>query len=100
MLNDQSVLSLSDQLNMFNEYVGKLKELVGAERTNFIIENSVYLVVAGSDDLANTYFTIGIRRIQYDIDSYTDFLVQNAIKFITVNSLFLCNTVLKMKKKK
>ncbi|XAR61635.1 Triacylglycerol lipase [Bertholletia excelsa] len=76
-----SVLSLSDQMKMFKEYVEKLKMLVGEGRTKFILENSLYSVVTGTDDLANTYFTAGLRRAQYDINSYTDLMVQYATEF-------------------
>ncbi|KAL0347482.1 UNVERIFIED_CONTAM: GDSL esterase/lipase EXL3 [Sesamum calycinum] len=77
-----SVISLSDQLKHFKEYMGKLKAAVGEERANNIVSNSLHLVVAGSDDLANTYFTIGIRRAQYDISSYADLVVSSASSFI------------------
>ncbi|CAL5332115.1 unnamed protein product [Camellia sinensis] len=77
-----SVLSMSDQLNLFKEYIGKVKGMVGEERTNFILSNSFYLVLAGSDDLTNTYFTAGIRKLQYDINSYTDLVVQYASDFV------------------
>ncbi|KAG8389859.1 hypothetical protein BUALT_Bualt01G0022600 [Buddleja alternifolia] len=77
-----SVISLSDQLEQFKEYIGKLKGAVGEERTNHILSNGLHLVVAGTDDLANTYFTIGIRRKQYDIPSYADLVVASASTFI------------------
>lgn len=77
-----SVLSMSDQLNLFKEYIGKVKGMVGEERTNFILSNSFYLVLAGSDDLTNTYFTAGIRKLQYDINSYTDLVVNYASDFV------------------
>lgn len=83
----QAVLSLEDQLKQFKEYIEKLKGMVGEERTRYILENSVFLVVAGSDDLANTYFTIGIRRLQYDIPSYADLLISSASNFIQVYCL-------------
>ncbi|KAK1392931.1 GDSL esterase/lipase EXL3 [Heracleum sosnowskyi] len=77
-----SVLSLPDQLEMFKEYISKLKALVGEERTDYIIANSIYFVVAGSDDLANTYFIIGARRLHYDVPSYADLVVNYASTFI------------------
>lgn len=77
-----AVYSFADQLTQFKEYIAKLKGLVGEEKTDYILANSVYLVVAGSDDLANTYFTIGIRRLQYDIPSYADLMVSSASQFI------------------
>lgn len=90
----QSVTGLSDQLGEFKEYIGKLKVAVGEEKSNNILSNSLFLVVAGSDDLANTYYTIGIRRLQYDISSYADFLAASASTFLQVtNILFLPNNL-------
>ncbi|KAI8016117.1 GDSL esterase/lipase EXL3 [Camellia lanceoleosa] len=71
-----------DQLNLFKEYIGKVKGMVGEERTNYILSNSFYLVLAGSDDFANTYFTVDIRKLQYDINSYTDLVVNYASNFV------------------
>ncbi|KAJ8538248.1 hypothetical protein K7X08_014788 [Anisodus acutangulus] len=76
-----SAIPLSTQLNQFREYIGKLEGLVGEEEANYILENSLFLVVAGSDDLANTYFTAGIR-LKQDIDSYTDLMAEKASEFI------------------
>lgn len=69
---------------MFKEYVGRLKGIVGEERTNFILSNALFLVVAGSDDLANTYFTIRLRKLQYDVPAYTDLMVNSASSFVKV----------------
>lgn len=78
------MIPLSTQLDHFREYIGKLKQLVGEEEANDILRNSVFLVVAGSDDLANTYFTVGIRRLQYDVNGYTDLMAAGASEFIQV----------------
>ncbi|KAF4360927.1 GDSL esterase/lipase EXL3 [Cannabis sativa] len=77
-----SVISFEEQLRMFKEYIGKLKAKVGERRTKFILENAIFLVVAGSDDIANTYFTIRIRKLQYDVPSYTDLMIRGASDFI------------------
>lgn len=77
-----SVLSLPDQLELFKEYISKLKALVGEERTDYIIANSIYAVVAGSDDLANTYYIVGARRLHYDVPSYANLVVNYASTFI------------------
>lgn len=76
-----SVISMSDQLDYFKEYIEKLKGLVGEERTNFILAKSVFLVVAGSDDIANTYFVLRARKLQYDVPAYTDLMVNSASDF-------------------
>ncbi|KAK1400386.1 GDSL esterase/lipase EXL3 [Heracleum sosnowskyi] len=77
-----SVMPLSDQLEMFKEYIGKLKASIGQENTTHILSNSIFLVVAGSNDIANTYFTLKFRSFQYDILSYADLLIASASDFI------------------
>ncbi|XP_028234680.1 uncharacterized protein LOC114414576 [Glycine soja] len=77
-----SVISMSEQLDMFKEYIGKLKHIVGEDRTNFILANSFFLVVAGSDDIANTYFIARVRQLQYDIPAYTDLMLHSASNFV------------------
>ncbi|KAL3505420.1 hypothetical protein ACH5RR_035261 [Cinchona calisaya] len=77
-----SVIPLSGQLEYFKEYIGKLKSLVGEEKSDFILAKSMFLIVTGSDDIANTYFTIGIRRAQYDVNAYSDLMVASASNFI------------------
>lgn len=76
-----AAIPLSTQLTQFKEYIEKLKGLVGEEETNYILENSLFLVVAGSDDIANTYFTAGIR-LKQDINSYTNFMVDKVSEFL------------------
>ena len=69
---------------MFKEYIGKLKGIVGEDRTNFILANSLFVVVAGSDDIANTYFVAHARQLQYDVPAYTDLMVNAASNFVKV----------------
>ncbi|XP_027362040.1 GDSL esterase/lipase EXL3-like [Abrus precatorius] len=77
-----SVLSLSDQLDKFNEYKNKIKEAVGENRTATIISKSIYIVCMGSNDIANTYSTLPFRRPHYDVPSYTDLLASQASNFL------------------
>ncbi|KAL9244047.1 hypothetical protein vseg_017862 [Gypsophila vaccaria] len=77
-----SVIPLETQLDQFKEYKGRVTQMVGEERTNFIVSNSAFFAVAGSDDIANTYFDIPSRRFQYDVDEYTDLLVTSASSFV------------------
>ncbi|GFQ01417.1 GDSL esterase/lipase at5g42170 [Phtheirospermum japonicum] len=80
-----SVTPLSSQLAQFKEYIKKLKGAVGEEQANKVLSNNIHMVVAGSDNITNPYFTIGIRRDQYDISSYTDILVSSAFSFMEVH---------------
>jgi phospholipase/lecithinase/hemolysin len=55
--------------------------VVGEEETARIIDGALFVVCAGTDDLANTYFTTPFRR-DYDLDSYIDFVVRCASGFV------------------
>ncbi|KAM3709829.1 hypothetical protein ACJW31_02G203900 [Castanea mollissima] len=77
-----SVLSLSDQLDLFRNYIKKIKEAVGESRTATILSKSIFIVCTGSDDIANTYFSTPFRRAQYDIPGYTDLMVRSATSFL------------------
>ncbi|CAF2202296.1 hypothetical protein BRARA_G03390 [Brassica rapa] len=80
-----AVISLEDQLKYFEEYIEKVKNIVGEERKGFILANSLFLLVAGSDDIANTYYVLRARP-HYDVDSYTTLMVNSASDF--VNKLY------------
>ncbi|KAI3913979.1 hypothetical protein MKW98_010791 [Papaver atlanticum] len=74
-------LSMDKQMDMFKEYLAKVTAAGGEEKAKSILSESVYLVVAGSDDLANTYYLSRLRN-NYDIPAYTDLMVQGASSFI------------------
>jgi hypothetical protein len=76
---------MDNQLDMFKEYKGKLDSIAGTQRAAHIVSTSLYLVVTGTDDLANTYFTTPFRR-DYDLESYIEYVVQCATDFIKVTT--------------
>ncbi|PKI45636.1 hypothetical protein CRG98_033952 [Punica granatum] len=76
-----SVISMSEQLRLFSEYKGQLKNLVGVTRADEIVANSMYLVASGSNDLAELYFHTPLQIPKYDIHSYTDLLITSASAF-------------------
>ncbi|OWM74969.1 GDSL esterase/lipase EXL3-like [Punica granatum] len=77
-----SVLSLTDQLELFKQYIGNLTAFVGEKKANTILGQTLYLVVAGSDDIANTYFTARFRKFQYDVSGYAGLMVESASSFL------------------
>ncbi|KAF3523429.1 hypothetical protein F2Q69_00051686 [Brassica cretica] len=74
-------ISLSQQLKLFEEYIEKLNEMVGEERTKFIIQNSLFMVICGSNDIANTYFALPSVQRQYNVDSFTTLMADKAQSF-------------------
>ncbi|XP_021665815.2 GDSL esterase/lipase At1g23500-like [Hevea brasiliensis] len=76
----QSVLSVSDQLHLFKQYITKLEAVVGKEKSNAIISNALFLVSSGNDDIAITYYSLRLRS-QFAVSSYTSLLVTLASNF-------------------
>lgn len=74
-------ISMSGQLDLFKDYIVRLKGLVGEDRANFILANSLFLVVLGSNDISNTYYLSHLRQAQYDFPTYSDLLVNSALNF-------------------
>lgn len=93
------VIPMVDQLEMFSNYIRRLHVLVGKIQTNYIIKNSLFLVATGSDDFVDNYFSYPTRKIQYDIPSYTNFLVSEASTFVQVQFSVsrLCATIRRIK---
>ncbi|CAN6481205.1 unnamed protein product [Victoria cruziana] len=79
--NFAKVVSLPAQVELFKEYIARLTGVAGEKKANYIVANAMYLLVMGSNDIWSTYFTIGLRRKEYDIDSYTSFLVEKVGEF-------------------
>lgn len=77
-----STISMPDQLGLFAEYKSKLKAIVGDAGADNLISESLFVVCAGSDDLANTYFIAPFRQAHYDIPSYVNLLIKSSSDFI------------------
>ena len=80
----QKVISLDGQVILFKEYILKLTELVGEDRKNEILANSLFMLVTGANDITNTYFGMPLRKSYYDVPSYADLLVNFASSFVQV----------------
>nr|KYP38585.1 GDSL esterase/lipase EXL3 [Cajanus cajan] len=77
-----SVISAEDQLKMFQEYIGKLQEAVGKEKTALILAKSIIVISMGSNDIAGTYFASPFRRFEYNVEEYTSLLINSSSNFV------------------
>ncbi|KAF7096526.1 hypothetical protein CFC21_098456 [Triticum aestivum] len=73
--------SSTGQLELFLEYKDKLITLVGEEEATRVISEGIYFTAMGANDIANNYFSILLRRHQYDLPSYVKFLISSAVNF-------------------
>ncbi|KAL0724235.1 hypothetical protein Bca4012_038834 [Brassica carinata] len=76
-------IPLSQQLKFFEEYIEKLNGMVGQERTTFIIKNSLFVIICGSNDIANNFFSLPTTQLQYNAASFTALMADNARSFAT-----------------
>ncbi|KAI3724497.1 hypothetical protein L2E82_36277 [Cichorium intybus] len=77
-----SVIPVSIQLDMFKQYIWRLKSMVGEENVKNIINNSVFFVSSSSNDFLVNYYSVPMRRLQYDVPAYSNLLVKLAVSFI------------------
>ncbi|CAN6163980.1 unnamed protein product [Urochloa humidicola] len=83
-----TTLSSTNQLELFGDYKEKLRALVGEEEMERVISEGVFFTVMGANDIVNNYFTLPLRRHEYDLPSYVEFLVSSAINFTkTLNDM-------------
>ncbi|KAI3797004.1 hypothetical protein L1987_39693 [Smallanthus sonchifolius] len=74
-----TAIPMSVQLDMFKQYIGRLKRTIEEEGVNNIITNSVVVIVAGNNDL---FLSFPLRRPQYDVTAYSNMLVKLVLDFI------------------
>ncbi|EPS65517.1 hypothetical protein M569_09255 [Genlisea aurea] len=77
-----SAIPLSTQLKFLKQYKRKAIAMVGSRRADTIVNDSLHLVVVGTDDLVNTYFTLGALRLRYNVSEYTDYIASRASDFV------------------
>ncbi|KAL5200623.1 hypothetical protein ABZP36_021826 [Zizania latifolia] len=76
-----SVISMTDQLSMFEQYKERVRAAAGDARVAEMLNKGIFAICAGSDDVANTYFTMRARP-HYDHASYAALLVHHAAAFV------------------
>ncbi|KAM3343584.1 hypothetical protein P3S68_025673 [Capsicum galapagoense] len=77
-----NVISLSKQLEHFKKYQEKMEAAIGKEKTQNLINEALFLVSAGTNDFVVNYNTLPIRRKNYTLSAYTDFLLQHVQLFL------------------
>ncbi|XP_055808239.1 GDSL esterase/lipase At5g45960-like [Solanum dulcamara] len=77
-----NVISLSKQLEYFKEYQKKMEASIGKEQTQNLIKEALFLISAGTNDFVVNYNTLPIRRKNYTLIAYTDFLLQHVQLFL------------------
>ncbi|KAK1441039.1 hypothetical protein QVD17_06875 [Tagetes erecta] len=77
-----TVIPISVQLEMFKQYISKIKKKVGEEAANNTINNSVFFFSSSSNDFLTNYYVFPFRRLEYDVQRYGNKLVKIAADYI------------------
>ncbi|KAK4427266.1 GDSL esterase/lipase APG [Sesamum alatum] len=76
------VIPLSQQLEYYKEYQGKLTKVAGSTKAASIIKDALYLVAAGSSDFIQNYYVNPFLYKAYTPDQYSSYLVGSFTSFI------------------
>uniref|UniRef100_A0A803LXZ8 GDSL esterase/lipase n=1 Tax=Chenopodium quinoa TaxID=63459 RepID=A0A803LXZ8_CHEQI len=77
-----SVLPLWKEVEYYKQYQQQLRDYVGDERANTILEEAVYLISIGTNDFLENYYARHKRRLEFSIEEYQYFLIGIANDFI------------------
>jgi hypothetical protein len=80
----QHAIPLSQQLEYFKEYQGKLAKVAGSTKAASIIKDSIYILSAGSGDFVQNYYVNPFINKVYTVDEYGNFLVGAFSSFVKV----------------
>lgn len=76
------VIPLLRQVELFKNYMLKLKGIVGEEETKKIIGEALVLISAGANDFLFDFFDLPTRRLEFNAVGYQNFLLQRIQEFV------------------
>ncbi|KAL9380125.1 hypothetical protein Peur_028607 [Populus x canadensis] len=76
-------IPMYEQLELFQNYITRLKGIVGEEEAKKILGRAFIIVSSGTNDLIYNYYDIPTRRYQFNsISGYHDFLLSSLQTFV------------------
>ncbi|CAA7395089.1 unnamed protein product [Spirodela intermedia] len=76
------VISVPKQVDMFKQYIVRLKSAAGAAEASRIVGEALVLISAASNDLSISFYDSPARSGNFTITQYHDFLIQKIEDFI------------------
>ncbi|XP_057840552.2 GDSL esterase/lipase At2g42990 isoform X2 [Cryptomeria japonica] len=76
-----NVIPFGKQIEYFKEYRKTITGLVGEEEATTIIRKAIFFITIGSNDFGY-YFLVSPRRLQFNVQEYTDFLLNTYTVYI------------------
>lgn len=78
------VIPVMKQIDYFKNYMERLKGFAGNDEAMKIINGSLVLISAGTNDFTLNFYDIPSRRLEFTIDEYQDFLLEGMKNFVKV----------------
>ena len=78
------VLDMPTQLQLFEEALQKIRKSAGDDKAKDIMENALFVISIGTNDMLNNAYWLPTRVIQITLSGYQDFLIHNLQNFIEV----------------
>ncbi|CAK7351943.1 unnamed protein product [Dovyalis caffra] len=77
------VIPMYEQLELFRNYITRLKGIVGEEEAKEIVGRAFIVVSSGTNDVIYNYYDVPTRRQQFsNISGYHDFLLNSLQNFV------------------
>ncbi|KAF9609473.1 hypothetical protein IFM89_016472 [Coptis chinensis] len=73
---------MEEQLEYFKEYKSKIELSIGREKLDDHIEKSIFIINCGANDIFAYFNTNPIRKKEFTIEAYQQFMVQKAVEFL------------------
>ncbi|XVE78523.1 hypothetical protein DITRI_Ditri13aG0151900 [Diplodiscus trichospermus] len=76
------VIPLWKEVEYYKEYQNKLRAYLGDNKANEIISDALYLISIGTNDFLENYYALPLRKSQFTVQQYEDFLIGIAENFV------------------
>ncbi|XP_019052224.1 PREDICTED: GDSL esterase/lipase At2g40250-like [Nelumbo nucifera] len=80
-----NVAHMSTQLRYFEQSLARMQGTVGREAPSRIVEDALFAIGVGTDDMIFNFYDLPTRRGQFSLPAYHDFLLQNLESFVMVS---------------
>ncbi|XP_057529544.1 GDSL esterase/lipase At4g26790-like [Amaranthus tricolor] len=78
-----SVLPLWKEIEYYKQYQQQLRDYLGDEKANEIIQEAIYLLSMGTNDFLENYYVRPRRQLEFSVEEYQYFLIGIARDFVT-----------------
>lgn len=80
----QNVKTTGEQIEWTSNWYKEVRSLVGQERGDYIIKNTLHIISTGANDWVNNYYVNPTLLKQYTPETYTTFIIGKARAYIQV----------------